>query len=63
MRSTTARTGRMRSGVLDGRGAGGRGEATVQEIRDSSQTYHIHYFESPEWQASLAEAASFGTDR
>ncbi|WP_329500220.1 cupin domain-containing protein [Kitasatospora herbaricolor] len=40
-----------------------RGEATVQEIRDSSQTYDNHYFDSPEWQASLAEAASFGTGR
>lgn len=39
-----------------------RGEATVQEIKDSSPTYDNHYFESPEWQASLAEAATFGTD-
>ncbi|MFI1172875.1 cupin domain-containing protein [Streptomyces melanogenes] len=38
-----------------------RGEATVQEIKDSSQTYDNHYFDSPVWQASLAEAAAFTT--
>ncbi|MEE1816978.1 cupin domain-containing protein [Streptomyces sp. SP18ES09] len=40
-----------------------RGEATVQEIRDSSLTYDNHYAESPQWQASLAEAAAFSADR
>lgn len=32
-----------------------RGEATVQDIRDSSQRYDNHYFESPVWTAELAE--------
>ncbi|MFC4909682.1 cupin domain-containing protein [Actinomadura gamaensis] len=32
-----------------------RGEATVQDIRDSSQQYDNHYFESPVWAAALAE--------
>ncbi|MCF2532880.1 cupin domain-containing protein [Yinghuangia soli] len=32
-----------------------RGEATVQEIRDSSEQYDNHYFESPVWQKALAE--------
>ncbi|HSA53363.1 MAG TPA: cupin domain-containing protein [Yinghuangia sp.] len=32
-----------------------RGEATVQDIRDSSERYDNHYFESPVWQEALAE--------
>ena len=32
-----------------------RGEATVQDIRDSSQQYDNHYFDSPVWATSLAE--------
>ncbi|GGR40156.1 cupin domain-containing protein [Streptomyces aurantiogriseus] len=32
-----------------------RGEASVQEIRDSSELYDNHYVESPVWQAELAE--------
>jgi mannose-6-phosphate isomerase-like protein (cupin superfamily) len=32
-----------------------RGEATVQDIRDSSQQYDNHYFESPAWSKALAE--------
>ncbi|KUH40197.1 MULTISPECIES: cupin domain-containing protein [Streptomyces] len=32
-----------------------RGEATVQDIRDSSQLYDNHYFESPVWSKALAE--------
>ncbi|MFI0405538.1 cupin domain-containing protein [Actinomadura sp. 3N508] len=32
-----------------------RGEATVQDIRDSSQQYDNHYFDSPVWSKALAE--------
>ncbi|GAA1680857.1 cupin domain-containing protein [Glycomyces endophyticus] len=32
-----------------------RGEATIQDIRDSSQQYDNHYFESPVWKSALAE--------
>ncbi|MEU9982107.1 cupin domain-containing protein [Streptomyces sp. NPDC050856] len=32
-----------------------RGDATVQDIRDSSQQYDNHYFESPVWSQALAE--------
>ncbi|MFC4053505.1 cupin domain-containing protein [Actinomadura syzygii] len=32
-----------------------QGEATVQDIRDSSQQYDNHYFESPVWSKALAE--------
>ncbi|MFB4312068.1 cupin domain-containing protein [Actinomadura sp. GTD37] len=32
-----------------------RGEATVQDIRDSSQQYDNHYFESPVWTKALTE--------
>lgn len=32
-----------------------RGEATVQDIRDSSELYDNHYFESPVWQKALTE--------
>ncbi|QDY81014.1 cupin domain-containing protein [Streptomyces qinzhouensis] len=32
-----------------------RGEATVQDIRDSSEQYDNHYFDSPVWTKSLAE--------
>lgn len=32
-----------------------RGEATVQDIRDSSQQYDNHYFDSPVWSEALAE--------
>lgn len=35
-----------------------RGEATVQDIKDSSRQYDNHYFASPAWQASLTEAAA-----
>ncbi|WP_052849783.1 cupin domain-containing protein [Streptomyces avicenniae] len=31
-----------------------RGEATVQDIRDSSEQYDNHYFDSPVWQQALA---------
>ncbi|THV29504.1 cupin domain-containing protein [Glycomyces paridis] len=31
------------------------GEATVQDIRDSSEQYDNHYFASPVWTAALAE--------
>ncbi|MFI0729685.1 cupin domain-containing protein [Streptomyces sp. NPDC021225] len=31
-----------------------RGEASVREIRESSETYDNHYFESPVWQDELA---------
>lgn len=31
-----------------------RGEATVQDIRDSSEQYDNHYFDSPVWRAALA---------
>ncbi|ONM50662.1 cupin domain-containing protein [Nocardia donostiensis] len=31
-----------------------RGEATVQEIRDSSELYDNHYFDSPVWREELA---------
>lgn len=32
-----------------------RGEATVQDIKDSSELYDNHYFESPVWQQALTE--------
>ncbi|MFD7548507.1 cupin domain-containing protein [Streptomyces sp. NPDC059578] len=32
-----------------------RGEATVQDIRDSSEQYDNHYFDSPVWKQALAE--------
>ncbi|MFJ9924340.1 cupin domain-containing protein [Streptomyces rubiginosohelvolus] len=32
-----------------------RGEATVQEIKDSSEQFDNHYFESPVWQRELAD--------
>ncbi|QXJ21110.1 cupin domain-containing protein [Actinomadura graeca] len=32
-----------------------RGEATVQDIRDSSQQYDNHYFDSPVWAEALAQ--------
>ncbi|SDK54642.1 Cupin domain-containing protein [Glycomyces sambucus] len=32
-----------------------RGEATVQDIRDSSQQYDNHYFASPVWTQALTE--------
>ncbi|WP_329083925.1 MULTISPECIES: cupin domain-containing protein [unclassified Streptosporangium] len=32
-----------------------RGEATVQDIRDSSQKYDNHYFDSPVWSKALTE--------
>ena len=32
-----------------------RGEATVQDIRDSSKQYDNHYFESPVWSKALAQ--------
>ncbi|WP_026411337.1 cupin domain-containing protein [Actinomadura oligospora] len=32
-----------------------RGEATMQDIRDSSEKYDNHYFESPVWAKALAE--------
>ncbi|MEO3783769.1 cupin domain-containing protein [Actinocorallia sp. B10E7] len=32
-----------------------RGEATVQDIRDSSEKYDNHYFTSDVWQQALAE--------
>ncbi|NYI07734.1 cupin domain-containing protein [Allostreptomyces psammosilenae] len=32
-----------------------RGEATVQEIRDSSEEYDNHYFDSPVWRQALTE--------
>ncbi|HLS77921.1 MAG TPA: cupin domain-containing protein [Nocardia sp.] len=31
-----------------------RGQATVQEIRDSSQTYDNHYVDSPVWREEIA---------
>ncbi|MDL4776815.1 MULTISPECIES: cupin domain-containing protein [Thermomonosporaceae] len=31
-----------------------RGEATIQDIRDSSERFDNHYFESPVWQQELA---------
>ncbi|MEU9992455.1 cupin domain-containing protein [Streptomyces sp. NPDC048045] len=31
-----------------------RGEASVQDIRDSSEQFDNHYFESPVWQQELA---------
>ncbi|WP_280507702.1 hypothetical protein [Nocardia flavorosea] len=41
-------------------GAGNRlrrgGEATVQEIRDSSQQYDNHYVDSPVWREEIARA-------
>jgi len=33
-----------------------RGEATVQDIRDSSQEYDNHYFDSPVWSKALSES-------
>ncbi|MGC0421246.1 cupin domain-containing protein [Embleya sp. AB8] len=32
-----------------------RGEATIQDIRDSSEQYDNHYFDSPVWKQALAE--------
>ncbi|GGQ20190.1 cupin domain-containing protein [Streptomyces mutabilis] len=32
-----------------------QGEATAQDIRDSSQQYDNHYFDSPVWSKALAE--------
>ncbi|MFA1550874.1 cupin domain-containing protein [Actinomadura chokoriensis] len=32
-----------------------RGEATVQDIRDSSEQYDNHYFDSPVWTKALTE--------
>lgn len=34
-----------------------RGEATVQEIRDSSEHYDNHYVDSPAWRAELEQPA------
>jgi mannose-6-phosphate isomerase-like protein (cupin superfamily) len=31
-----------------------RGEASIQDIRDSSEQYDNHYFDSPVWQRALA---------
>ncbi|MEV5828043.1 cupin domain-containing protein [Spirillospora sp. NPDC052242] len=33
-----------------------RGEATVQDIRDSSEQYDNHYFESPVWAKALSDS-------
>ncbi|MEV7289855.1 cupin domain-containing protein [Streptomyces sp. NPDC093252] len=32
-----------------------RGEATIQDIRDSSEQYDNHYFDSPVWKQSLEQ--------
>jgi quercetin dioxygenase-like cupin family protein len=32
-----------------------RGEASVQDIRDSSEQYDNHYFDSPAWKQALAQ--------
>lgn len=33
-----------------------RGEATIQDIRDSSERYDNHYVDSPVWRSALAES-------